>query len=163
TASLLTSANAATLGKLSTNGANVNLTYVVAPPAPVSVMPSSGTNSSATYTFTFSDPRGYQDLGVLNVLVNNALDGGHACYLAYVVASNSLFLIDDAGDAGGPYAANLQNSQCAVSVVSATGTGNNFVLVLSITWTTAFAGDKVIYTAARDAAQNNSGWSPLAV
>jgi hypothetical protein len=163
TPTVLTSANAGTLGKLSTNGANVNLSYAVASPSPVSVTPSSGTNASATYTFTFSDPRGYQDLGVLNVLMNNFLDGRHGCYLAYVVASNSLFLVDDAGDAGGPYAANLQNSQCAVTLVSATGSGNNFTLVLSITWTTGFAGDKIIYTAARDAAQNNSGWYPLGV
>jgi hypothetical protein len=163
TPTVLTSANAGTLGKLSTNGANVNLSYSVAPPSPVSVTPSSGTNSSATYTFTFSDPRGYQDLGVLNVLVNNFLDGRHGCYLAYVVASNSLLLVDDAGDAGGPYAVSLQNSQCGVTVVSATGSGNNFTLVLAITWTTSFAGDKIIYTAARDAAQNNSGWFPLGV
>jgi len=146
-------------------GASWVFTYSapVTPPVPVSVTPSSGSNSNATYTFTFSDPRGYQDLGVLNILVNNFLDGRHACFLAYVVSSNSLYLVDDAGDAGGPYVASLQNSQCAVTQVSGSGSGNNFVLTLSIAWTAAFAGDRIIYVAARDQAQNNSGWYPLGV
>jgi len=129
----------------------------VTPPSPVSV-----NISNSTYTFTYFDPRAYQDLGVVNVLVNNFLDGRHACYLAYVVATNSLVLVDDAGDAGGPYAG-AQNSQCAVSLVSATGAGDTLTLVLTITWTTSFAGDKIIHMAARDIAQNNSGWHPLGV
>ncbi|SPF56460.1 conserved exported hypothetical protein [Candidatus Sulfopaludibacter sp. SbA4] len=140
-----------------TSGAIAVTSAVVTPPTPASV-----NVSNSTYTFVYSDPRGYQDLGVVNILVNNFLDGRHACYLAYVVATNTLVLVDDAGDAGGPYAGSA-NSQCAVTLVSATGTGNNLTLILTITWTPSFAGDKIIQLAARDAAQNNSGWQPLAV
>jgi hypothetical protein len=108
---------------------------------------------------------------VLNVLVNDFIDGRQACYLAYVVASNTLYLVDDAGDAGGPFAGSivlgnsgsLQNSQCSVTPGLAVGSGNNLNLTVSITWSASFAGDKVIYAAARDVSQNNSGWQPLGV
>ena len=141
----------------------------VVPPAPVSVSPAGGSASSTTYTFTYTDPRGYKDLNVVNVLVNNFLDGRHACYLAYVISSSSLVLVDDGGDAGGPYAgsvalgtsAAIQNSQCSVTLVSALGSGNTLTLTLTISWTAGFAGDKIIQMAARDAAQNNSGWQPM--
>jgi len=144
---------------------------VTVPPTPVSVSPSSGSSAGGTFTFVFTDPRGYQNLNVVDILVNNFLDGRHACYLAYVVASKTLVLVDDAGDAGGPYAgsvalgnsAAIQNSQCTVTLVSAVGSGNNLTLTLTIAWAASFAGDKIIQVAAGDVAQNNSGWQPLAV
>jgi len=126
------------------------------PPSPVSVTPAAGSASNSTYTFVFTDPRGYQDLSVVDILVNDFLDGRHACYLAYAVAQNTLYLVDDAGDAGGPFAG-LQNSQCAVTLVSANGSGNNLNLVLSIAWSASFAGDQIIFMAARDVQQDNSG------
>ncbi len=38
------------------------------------------------------------------MLVNNLIDARQARYLAYVVASNALVLVGDAGDASGQYA-----------------------------------------------------------
>ena len=61
--------------------------------------------TSKAMTFTFSDPRGWQDLDVVNVLINNFLDGRRACFVAFVPSGpsgGSVFLVDDAGDAGGP-------------------------------------------------------------
>lgn len=121
--------------------------------------------------FTFSDPRGWQDLGVVNILINNFIDGRSACYLAYVVPSSTLVLVDDAGRAGGPYAGSvtlgnstaIQNSQCAVTLTSANGSGDTLSLMLNITFQSAFAGNRIQYLAARDAAQNSSGWLPLGV
>jgi len=141
------------------------------PPTPVSVTPAGGNAASQMMTFVYNDPRGYHDLAILNVLVNNFIDGRHACYLAYIVQQSTLVLVDDAGDAGGPYAGSvalgsstpIQNSQCSVVLVSALGSGNNLTLVLTITWTTSFAGDKIVHLAARDLEQNNSGWYPLGV
>jgi len=37
-------------------------------------------------TFNFTDVRGWQDLDVVNVLINGALDGRDACYLAYIAS-----------------------------------------------------------------------------
>src|SRR5262249_48940706 len=129
--------------------------------------PASGSGSAQNFTFNFSDPAGAQTFSVLNVLVNNSLDGRHACYLAYVMATSTLVLVDDAGNAGGSYAASvglgnpgvvIQNSQCAVSLTSATVSGNNFTLNLAVTFKGAFGGSKIQFVAARDAGGNNTGW-----
>jgi hypothetical protein len=141
------------------------------PPAPVSVVPSSGTGSSTQMTFTFTDPRGAADLGVQNILINNGLDARHACYLAYVNSSSTLLLVDDNGDAGGPFAgsvtlgnpAAISNSQCSVSLVSAVSSGSTLTLTLNFTFTAPFAGAKVVYMASRDQLENNSGWQALGV
>jgi len=152
----ITAADTANSGVHGTSAA-IAVAVAATPPSPVSV-----SVANSTYTFTYTDPRGYQDLVVVDILVNNFLDGRHACYLAYVAAQKALVLVDDAGDAGGPYAGPA-NSQCAATLVSAAGTGNNLTLVLTIAWTTSFAGDKIFYMSAGDVAQNNSGWQPLGV
>ena len=74
------------------------------PPAVIGATPGSGGGSNQSWVFTFSDPSGWQNLGVANVLVNNFIDGRSACYLAYSVPSSTLYLVDDSGKAGGPYA-----------------------------------------------------------
>ena len=150
-----------------------SVSFIVLPGTPVAAggTPPSGGGASQTFTFQFSDPSGYQNLGVVNVLLNNFLDGRHACYLAYSVPSATLYLVDDAGDAGGPYAGSLalgnsaaiQNSQCIVSLVSATGTGPTLTLKLSITFSASFGGNRITYVAARDQAAGNSNWQPLGV
>jgi probable HAF family extracellular repeat protein len=140
-------------------------------PAPVAANPQSGSGATQTMTFTFNDPRGWQDVGVVNVLMNNFIDGRSACYLAYSVPLSTLYLVNDAGQAGGPYAGSvtlgnsgtIQNSQCRVGLTSATGSGNTLLLTLAVTFTPSFAGDKIVYAAARDVAQNNSGWLPMGV
>jgi len=143
-------------------------------PSPFSVKPSSGSGPSQTFTFVFSDTGGYQNLSVMDVLFNSALDGRTACYIAFVpasAASGSVLLVDDAGDAGGPFQSlslpgggTVSNSQCSISgaASSATGSGNNLTLTLAISFSSNFAGSKVVYTAARNLSSNNSGWQALA-
>src|SRR5262249_18465286 len=81
-----------------------------------------GTNQQITITFT--DTKGTGDFGVVNVLINNFIDGRKACYLAFAAPTATLFLVNDAGDAGGPFAGSMplngtstsvQNNQCSVS------------------------------------------------
>jgi hypothetical protein len=140
-------------------------------PAAGAIDPASGSGNSQTYNFRFSHPGGYQELGVVNVLINNFLDGRHACYLAYSVSGNTLYLVNDAGDAGGPFAGStpldnphtIQNSQCAVAPVFATGNGTLLTLRLNITFKAGFGGNRILYTAARDQLGGNSGWQTLGV
>ena len=141
-------------------------------PAAVQAQPASGSGTSPTnVSFQFSHPAGWQNLDVVNVLVNNFLDGRHACYLAYSNTYTTLYLVDDPGEAGGPYAGSvslgssavIQNSQCAVVLVSAAGSGTTLTLTLTITFKPAFAGNKIFYTAARDLVQDNSNWQALGV
>ena len=140
-------------------------------PSVVSAGPALGRVAAQNFTFQFAHSAGYQNLSVLDILINNFLDGRQACYLAYVLSSNTLVLVDDPGDAGGPYAGSvvlgsqavIQNSQCAVTLTSAAGSGNTFTLALSITFTPAFSGNKIQYLAARDGSGNNTGWQAMGV
>jgi hypothetical protein len=121
-----------------------------------------------------SDTKGTSDLGVVNVLINRFIDGRQACYLAYAVSANTLYLVDDQGDAGGPFAGgmvlnggpgSIQNSHCTVSGAgsSAVQSGNALTLTLNVTFNAGFPGNRVIWVAARDRADgNNTDWQSMA-
>jgi hypothetical protein len=66
-------------------------------PAVGGVNPTRGSGLSQTFAFTFTDTLGFQDLGVVDILINNFLDGRQACYLAYSRPLNTLYLVDDTG------------------------------------------------------------------
>jgi len=134
--------------------------------------PAAGSGASGSFTFQFSDPAGAQSLSVVNVLINNFLDGRQACYLAYVVSSSTLVLVADNGVASGPYAGTvalgnpnttIQNSQCAVNLVSANLSGTTLSLGLNIAFKTGFGGNKVQYAAAGDLSGANTGWQAVGV
>ncbi|HYW41271.1 MAG TPA: hypothetical protein VE959_00355 [Bryobacteraceae bacterium] len=135
--------------------------------APGAVTPGYGSGMSQMMSFTFSDPRGVHDLDVVNVLINNFLDGRSACYLAYSNSGSMLYLVADNGGTLLPLALNgsgtVSNSQCTVTGAgsSATGSGNTLTLTLNLSFNPAFAGDKVFYMAAHDLQGGNSGWQAL--
>jgi hypothetical protein len=121
------------------------------------------------YTFTFTDTNGWQDIAVANILINSALDAKRACYLAILPASSSVLVIDDAGDAGGPFSSfNLpgsgtaSNSQCSVSATGASvsGSGSQLTVILPMTFNVNFAGNQVIFMATRSNTAN-SGWQAM--
>jgi len=142
-------------------------------PAAGSTSPGFGGAANQTFTFTFSDTGGYQNLSVVDVLINNALDGRHACYVAFVpsgATSGSVYLVDDAGDAGGPYqglvlpgSGTVSNGQCTISGAgsSVVGSGNTLTLTLAIAFSASFGGNQVVYTSAGDKSSANSGWQAL--
>jgi hypothetical protein len=130
--------------------------------APVSTNPSSGSTAFQTFTFTFSDPNGYQDLDIVNVLINSSLDARQACYLAYSRPLNTVFLVNDLAT-GLLSGLQTSNSQCSFSAAGgslAQGSGNTLLLTLNLSFTASFAGNKIIYLAARSATQN-TGWQAL--
>jgi len=139
-------------------------------PAVTATTPMAVNATSATLTAVFSDSQGFADLNVLNVLINNALDGRNACYLAYARPANTIYLVTDAGDGllpgvvpGGTGLA--ANSQCSVLATgsSVTVAGNLLTLNLNLSMSTpSFRGSRIVYTAARDIAGNNSGWQATA-
>lgn len=141
-----------------------------ATPQAVSSSPASASGLTQTYTFSFSDPDGATDLGVVNILINDFLDGNSACYLAYARSINVLYLVNDAGNALLPGlvlngAGSVGNSQCSVAGAgsSVSASGNTLQLTLAMTFSQSFQGRRIIYMAARDAVEANSGWQPLGV
>ena len=121
-------------------------------PAPVSVTPSSGSGSSQTFAFMFSDPAGAADINSAQIIINSSLATTNGCYFyLYASGSNVLYLANDAGafQSSLPVGATgtLQNSQCSVNVgaSSVMSSGTTFTLNLALSFTPAFAGSKNIY------------------
>ena len=126
-------------------------------PEPVIAWPAGGSGSSQTFTFTLTDPNGWQNMTVVDILVNRYLNAVHACYIAIVPSSSNsgtALLVDDAGDAGGPFAAvslpgsgTAQNSQCVVSGTgsSISGSGDTLQFTLNMSFPTSFSGARTMY------------------
>lgn len=137
--------------------------FGVLPLAPVSVSPAYGAGQSQAMTFTFTDPKSWQDLDVVNILINSAIDGRNACYLAYSQPSKVLYLVNDAGTAllpgmtlSGTNA--VANTQCLITAAgsSVAQSGITLTLTLNIAFGSGFSGNKIVYLAARDLEQNDS-------
>jgi serine protease AprX len=143
------------------------LTVTQTGPSPVASGPLAGSGASNVFTFRFTHPNGFNQLDVVNALINRFLDGDRACYIAYSRPASTLYLVNDNGPGSGISAGlalggsgSVSNSQCTVYAAgsSAVGSGNTLTLNLNIQFKTAFAGSRVIYLAARDGSGGNSGW-----
>ncbi|MEZ5351836.1 MAG: hypothetical protein R2762_04315 [Bryobacteraceae bacterium] len=127
-----------------------------------------GLANSTVITARFSDSNGFADLNILNLLINDAIDGRNACYIALIRSSATLVLVNDAGAAGGPFAGAItipgsgivSNNQCSINAAgsSVTGSGSELTIALNVSFTGSFTGDRIVYLAARDQVENNSGW-----
>src|SRR5215467_1818526 len=94
-----------------------------AQPTNDSLNPGSGSalpGATQTFTATYGDANGYQDVVETDLIVNNSPTfGGGSCYLWYSAYTNAFYLVNDAGNGwSGPAAAGsgtvLQNSQCTL-------------------------------------------------
>jgi hypothetical protein len=124
--------------------------------------------TSPTVAFTFTHPGGAAQLGVVNALINTALDGNRACYIAYSRPLNVLYLVNDSGPASGLSpglspggAGSASNSQCTINAsdIAVLEQGNSLTLTFRPNFTGLFRGARNIYLAARSLTGENSGWS----
>jgi hypothetical protein len=129
------------------------------------VTPSSGSGSSQTFSFVYSDPNGFADLPWVQVLINSPLSQASSCVLHYNRLTNQVSLVNDANTAWlGPLtlgaAGTLENGQCAVSgaTSSASGSGTSLTVNLALSFKPAFAGVKTIYMQTQDTAGWGTGW-----
>jgi hypothetical protein len=146
-------------------GASVTVTGLTSVvPAAVSVTPNSGSGSSQTFTFTYSDTNGATDISSAQIDIASTLSVSGACYLYYPRGLNEIYLASDAGVWQGPLplgsTGTLQNSQCAVNAgaSSASASGNTLTLNLALSFTAGFAGAKNVYMEVENAS-HDSGWS----
>jgi subtilase family serine protease len=142
-----------------------------APAIPKIATPGSGSGQTQTFTFTFEDQNNWQNITLMDVLINARLNALNACYLAIIptgTTSGTIYLVDNAGDAGGPYgvvnlpgSGSTQNSQCTINAAgsSVLGSGKVLTVTVSITFSSSFSGNRVVYTAAQDS--TSSGWQTL--
>ena len=125
------------------------------PPSSVSVTPSSGARATQTFSFLYTDPNGYADINWVAILFQSSLTGQNACYIDYTRATNTAVLVDNAGTGFVPgsitlgTAGTLSNSQCTLNAAasSATVSGNDLTVNLSLTFSGTFSGTKNIYMA----------------
>jgi hypothetical protein len=91
-----------------------------------------------------------------------------------VPSTNTLYLVDDGGDAGGPFAGSLvlnggggsiHNSQRQIDALSAvaTTTATTLALTLNVTFEAAFAGNQIVHMAQVNQAGYTSGWQRVGV
>ncbi len=140
-----------------------------AAPTPISVSPASGSGSSQTFSFVYSDPDGGQDISATMFLINRELNAVASCVAYYESVSNLLYLLNDASTAWlmpgrqPGTATQLQNSQCTLSLqnASASVVGNTLTLTVPVSFTSSFAGTKNIYLQVTDRAGAQSDWSAL--
>ncbi len=118
----------------------------------VSVTPSSGTGTTQTFGFEYSDTDGSADLGTVYALFNTTTSIAKACYVYYVQSSNLLYLENAAGSgAAGSVApgstATVSNGYCEITGTgsSFTASGNNLTVNVNITFKSTFTGAKTIY------------------
>jgi hypothetical protein len=131
----------------------------------VSVTPSSGSGSSQSFTFLYSDANGNTDIAWAQALVHNVISGTGGCLVHHNRGTNQVHLLNDGatgwvgpGTLGG--AGQLENSQCIInlSASSVAGSGNNLTLTLSITFQAAFAGAKTVYMNVQDNGGQTTNW-----
>lgn len=139
--------------------------YVAAAPQAVSVSPSSGSGTAATFRATYSDQNQYQDLDSVYLLVHTQVAQPNACYVQYQRAQNALWLRNDAGTGWlGPAtpgsSGTIENSQCVLSAASsaASGAGTTLTLDVALSFKPGFGGAKNVYLYAIDSTGANSGW-----
>jgi hypothetical protein len=153
--------------------------YVANDPPVITVKPDSGAGSSAKFILTWTDADNPTRVTNLNFLIAPTLDGQHACWI-YWDLQQGMYLANDDGASWtpvryGPYAyptpTPTSNSQCTIDGANALynddppRAGGNYLgykyLVLPISFSSAFAGDKTIFVRATNEAGFDSGYQPL--
>jgi hypothetical protein len=125
------------------------------PPTGVSVSPSTGTGETEKFTMVYSDPEGVSDFKSVNVLFNTSKTLPNACAVVYSVASDKMYLYNDAGttlSAGvvPGSSGSVSNSQCTLTGTgsSFSTSGNDLTLKIALTFTGTFTGKKDVYLSA---------------
>ena len=162
------------------NSAIASATYTIQPttsqpPSAVSVTPNSGSGlGPQTFSYLYSDSSGYQNIYLVQTILNTTPTWPNSCGTMYIAASSSLYLMSDDGTSWmGPLtigqAGTLQNSQCTLNAgaSSASGSGTNLTVNLSLTFQSGFTGLQNNFMLANDVVnnltsglQNRGTWSP---
>ena len=141
-------------------GGSVLLGNAAAPPTveAVSVSPASGTGSSQTFTFEFTDSAGATDIASLSMMIGSPAT--RACAVTYTRATNSLALVPS----GVASSTTMANYDCTIQLAqsglaSPAGTMQSFNLAVSFNGT--MKGTQTVSGLATSASGATTGWQPL--
>lgn len=141
-------------------------------PRPLSVNPAPALSPIGYRSFEFEDAADARNLETVWALANSSLDGAGACYFAYHVPSNQVFLFPDSGLASGITSAVLgtgyvlSNSTCNISASSAavSFSGPRLQLKLQIGYLQPpGTPPRAIWLAAQTLTGQRSTWQALAM
>ena len=150
----------------------------VTAPSAVSVTPNSGSGSGPqTFSYQYSEGSGYQNIYLVQTILNTTATWPGSCGTMYITAGSSLYLMKDDGSGWlGPVtigqSGTLQNSQCTLNAgsSSASGSGTNLTVNLALTFQPGFIGLKNNFMLAYDVTnnltsglQNRGTWTPSPV
>lgn len=137
-------------------------------PFAVSVVPTRGAGMRAVFGAFFWHPQGLSGFRQLYFRVSSGGGSAPACHATYHPATDSLWLVNDdntgvAGRVTPGQSGAVENSQCVLTGTgtSVSGSGVAFILKLSITFKSAFAGNRDIYIQASDIAGANTDWQQV--
>jgi hypothetical protein len=115
------------------------------------VSPSSGSGTSQTFSFQYTDSAGTTDLITASANFNTAVSTVSGCVVNFNRSLNTLWLLTDAGvqppSGITPGSGSQQNSQCTLNGAgsSVSTSGNTLTVNLALTFLLPFAGAKNIY------------------
>jgi probable HAF family extracellular repeat protein len=127
------------------------------------VTPDRGSGATRTFTLLYSDSQGAMDLTSARVRFSTSSTGGAGtCTASYTPSTDQVSLLNDAGSGwqtGTPGAGTLQNSQCLIDLASSTATisGDDLILTLTVTFSHTFIGARNIYMLAQSGG-TKTGW-----
>ena len=145
------------------NGIDITANFVPVTISAGAVTPASGAGLNQVFTFTLTDSQGSSDLSLAEVLFNANTALPSSCYVAVTPSTGAVLLA--ANNGATPLQSTLgttgvlQNSQCTLNVAASSGAwqGNNYMLTLSLSFQTAFAGSKNVYSYVGSSSGINSG------
>jgi uncharacterized protein (TIGR03437 family) len=137
-------------------------------PSLVSLNPFQGAGPNATLTLVYADPNGWAAIRSAEFIVNprwEATNRAGGCYIKYAPGTNLFTLIaDDGNSVAGTTVpgstTNIANSQCTLNAAnsSVTGSGTTLTLVVSLTFSASFGGQRHIWMQAVDNNNLSTNW-----
>ena len=137
----------------------------VNPPAAEEVSPNTGVGMEQTFLASFTDENGGDDIRLAYVLIHTDFEAAGACWVRYDSRRRAIQVMDDAATGFSQrsqigVAGVASNSQCSVDAGRAQALVSNdrLTLVLPISFTSAFAGDRKIFLYAIDRGGAGARW-----
>ena len=150
------------------NNAAAEDTLVVSNLAPTadSVTPSSGSGPGGVFSYTISDPIGFQDIRWYYVIFNGVWAQADSCYVWYAPLADQLYLRDDAsGSWLGPLTpgspGTLQNFRCSLNAGNSSAVKAGASVTLNLDLQFHQDGPKTTWLRGSDSAFQSSGWVPV--
>lgn len=121
--------------------------------------PNSGSGSSHVFTFVAFGQGGNSNPKSLNILINDSVDGRHACWI-YADDSVVTLASDDSTIWTPVDWGTFGNSQCTISGTTVARTSDSLIVTTQITFSLAFRGMKGIYLHTANDQGGDTGYLP---